>query len=641
MRPNEQWRPIGRFLENVLLLGLFKRLDDSEKARKLVLVNTITISAIIVLLVVGTITYFRGNTLLAVLDLAAAILLSGCIYVLRRFEKERIPVYVGMGIMTGLYCYLFFTGGAGGTGFLWYYTYPLFTLYVMGKRDGVVANAILFTPSFVYLLMLWNDPDPLYSQDFTIRFIPSLLCVFIFSYLFETTRQKTYGKLQTKHHELESSIEELRDKEAELQKAHDSLETKVAERTKALEESNEELLSEIEERKRAEKKQKALEGQLLQAEKMQAIGTLAGGVAHDLNNILSGITSYPELMLMHLPQDSPLRKSLNLIHASGQRAVAMVQDLLSMSRRGAAVFDTIDLKDVIRGYLSSPEFDKMLSHYPDVNIKTGFSSPPYTVRGSMVQLSKIIMNLVTNAAESMPDGGDIEISLKGMQDGDESTPEHLQLNQFVKMTVSDTGMGIPPEVIDRIYEPFYTTKRMGRSGTGLGMAVVWGTVQDHGGFITVQSERGKGTVFDVWFPAVEPGKQKRCEPVSNIAVGDNETILVVDDIAEQREIATAILKDLRYRVHTVNSGEDAIDYLKFHEADLIILDMSMDPGINGLETFRRIREFKPDQRAVIASGFSDHQLVKQALSIGACTYIKKPYTITAISKAVWDCLSNV
>ncbi len=632
---NHQWgRSFIRFFENLLLVGLYKRLDDSEMARKMVLVNTITLSAIIVLVIVGTISFFRGNTILGLLDLSAAALLSVCIFVLRKSGKHRFPIYVGMGIMTVLYAFLFFSGGAGGTGFLWYYTYPLFTLYVMGKRGGVVANVILLAPSFVYLVTIWDVSDPPYSQDFTIRFVPSLLCVFIFSYLFEATRQKTQGKLQAKQSELESSIEDLRDKEAELQKARDSLETKVEKRTKALQESNDILVNEIEERKRAERKQKALESQLLHAKKMQAIGTLAGGVAHDLNNILSGITSYPELMLIHLPPDSPLRKPLNTIQTSGQKAVAIVQDLLAMSRRGAAEYKPVNLEIVIQDYLHSPEFKKLRSYYKGVSIKTHFTSPPFTISGSTVHLSKAIMNLVTNATESMPDGGDIYIGLEGMQHGSDVIPKHLPSEQYVKMTISDTGIGIPPDVIDRIYEPFFSTKKMGRSGTGLGMAVVWGTVQDHKGFIDVQSVPGKGTVFEIWFPAVEAVTQTEEKPVSDLAIGSNETILVVDDMDEQREIATVILEELRYRVHTVASGEEAIAHLKANDVDLVLMDMAMDPGINGLETYRRILEFKPKQRTIIASGFSDASLVEKAMKIGACTFIKKPYSVTAISRAV-------
>lgn len=465
MRDSKLKPSFRQLLEDIFLLGIYKRPGDVEQARKLVLVNTITLLAIVILLIVGTITYIRGNVVVATLDLSAAALLLVCIYILRRTGKHQIPIYLGMSIMTSLYMYLFISGGANNTGHLWYYTYPLFTLYIMGKRDGSIFNAILLIPSFVYLLMMWPDANPQYSQDFTVRFIPSLTCMFIFSYLFETTRRKTHGKLQGKREELEATITALQHKEVELQKARDSLESQVDTRTRELKQSNEELKIEIAERKSSETRRKKLETQLVRAQKMQAIGTLAGGVAHDLNNILSGITSYPELLLADLPAESPLRRPLETILNSGQKAVTIVQDLLTLSRRSAAVFQCVDLQQVVSDYLASPEFKKMISFHDGVTVETRFNAPPFTISGSVVHLSKTIMNLVTNAAEAMPEGGKTIIELKGVlvTEGDQSVAG-LKPGQYVKLSVSDSGTGMPSDVLDRIYEPFFTTKKMGRSG---------------------------------------------------------------------------------------------------------------------------------------------------------------------------------
>jgi C4-dicarboxylate-specific signal transduction histidine kinase/ActR/RegA family two-component response regulator len=510
----------------------------------------------------------------------------------------------------------------------------------MGKRDGVIANLILMVPSFTYLFTMWHDVDPLYSQDFTIRFIPSLFFVFIFSYFFEATRLKAFHKLQKKQDQLVETIGELQRKEGELKKAHDSLEAQVAERTNALRRTNEELIIEIEERKRSEVRQKTLENQLLQAQKMQAIGTLAGGVAHDLNNILSGITSYPELMLMKLPQESPLRAPLKTIQTSGEKAAAIVQDLLTLSRRGAATFSPVDLHIVITEYLESPELKKMLSFHPGVTVKTHFESPPFAISGSTVHLSKTIMNLVTNAAEAMPKGGCIGIELRGTHlDPGQRISDKLAPGRYVKLTVSDSGKGIDPLIIDRIYEPFFTTKKMGRSGTGLGMAVVWGTVEDHQGHINILSSPDSGTAFELWFPAIEDDVKKPiCAAAELPRANHDESVLVVDDIAEQREIAKAILIDLGYTVTMVDSGENAVAYLQEMDADLLLLDMAMEPGLDGLETYRRVLEFKPGQRAVIVSGFSDSGRIRSALKLGAYCYVKKPYAIESISKAIRDAL---
>jgi signal transduction histidine kinase/CheY-like chemotaxis protein len=636
--PNSK-HPIVRFFVNLFLVGIYKNPQNYEKARKLVIVNSITLYAIVVLLIIGTIIYLRGNIMHGLLDISIAMLLLGCIVYLRRFGRHQLPIYVGIAAMTLLYGFLFFTGGGSGTGFIWYFTYPLFTLYIMGKRDGAIANMILMVPSFIYLVTMWNDPDPMYSQDFIIRFIPSVFCVFVFSYIFETTRLIAFRKLQEKQNQLVETIGELRRKEGELKKAHDSLEAQVAERTNALRRTNEELTIEIEERKRYQKRQKTLENQLLHAQKMQAIGTLAGGVAHDLNNILSGITTYPELMLMQLPEESPLRAPLKTIQISGEKAAVIVQDLLTLSRRGAATFYPVDLRIVVTDYLASPELKKMLSFHPGVTVKTHFESPPFAISGSTVHLSKTIMNLVTNAAEAMPKGGCIGIALHGTHlEPGHRISDRLSPGRYVKLIVSDSGKGIDPLVIDRIYEPFFTTKKMGRSGSGLGMAVVWGTVEDHQGYIRVKSSPDSGTAFELWFPAIEADEQQLVRTETELPRADSESVLVVDDIADQREIAKAILTDLDYNVTTVGSGEEAITHLKKTDVDLLLLDMAMEPGLDGLETYRRILEFKPDQRAVIVSGFSDSELIRSTLELGAHCYVKKPYAIESISKAVREAL---
>ncbi len=639
MRTLDSKHPIVRFFGKIFLIGIYQYLKDYEKARKLIIVNSITLYAIVVLLIIGTINLVRGLSVLGVVDITTAVLLIGCIVYVRWFGRYKLPTIVGMGAMTGLYGFLFFTGGGNGNGYIWYYTYPLFTLYIMGKRGGVIANLILMVPSFIYLVSMWHDTDPLYSQDFIVRFIPSLFCVFIFSFIFEKTRSIAFRKLKEKQDQLVDTIGELRQKESELKKAHDSLEAQVTERTNALRRTNEELTIEIEERKRSQKRQQRLENQLLQAQKMEAIGTLAGGVAHDLNNILSGITSYPELMLMKLPEESPLRAPLKTIQNSGEKAAAIVQDLLTLSRRGAAAFHPVDLRIVVTDYLHSPELKKMLSFHPGVTVKTLFDAPPFAISGSTVHLSKTIMNLVTNAAEAMPHGGCIGIELYGTQ----LEPGHrisngLAPGRYVKLIVSDSGNGIDPHVIDRIYEPFFTTKKMGRSGSGLGMAVVWGTVEDHQGHIKVQSSPESGTAFELWFPAIEADQQQLDPTEAELPRAHHESVLVVDDVAEQREIAQAILTDLGYDVTTIDSGENAIAYLKEADVDLLLLDMSMEPGLNGLETYSRILEFKPDQRAVIASGFSDSEPIQSTLKLGAHCYIKKPYAIESIAKAVRNAL---
>lgn len=379
-----------------------------------------------------------------------------------------------------------------------------------------------------------------------------------------------------------------------------------------------------------------LEVQLQQAQKMEAIGTLAGGVAHDLNNILSGIVSYPELLLMDLPEDSPLRKPILTIKKSGERAAIIVQDLLTLARRGVSVSEVVNLNNIISEQLTSLEYEKLKSFHPDVQVETHFEKDLLNIKGSTAHLSKTVMNLISNAAEAMPDGGNIFISTENRYiDRPITGYDHVEEGDYVTVTIFDTGIGISEEDIKKIFEPFYTKKVMGRSGTGLGMAVVWGTVKDHKGYINVESSEGQGTTFTLYFPVT------REEIVSDISVlhieeymGKGELILVVDDVEEQCEIASRILNKLGYSAISVLSGEEAVDYMKDNSADLLVLDMIMDPGIDGLETYKRILELHPGQKAIIASGFSETERVKEAQRLGAGKYIKKPYALEKIGLAV-------
>jgi len=256
--------------------------------------------------------------------------------------------------------------------------------------------------------------------------------------------------------------------------------------------------------------------------------------------------------------------------------------------------------------------------------------------GSPVHLSKTIMNLVSNAAEAMPGGGNIFVSTESRYiDRPIRGYDNVKEGDYVILTVSDTGAGISKEDMERIFEPFYTKKVMGRSGTGLGMAVVWGTVKDHKGYIDVQSNEGRGTTFTLYFPVIRKevtGKEEAL-PMEEY-MGKGESILVVDDVEEQREIASRILNKLGYSVTSVSSGEEAVDYMKDNSAGLLILDMLMDPGIDGLETYKRILELHPGQKAIIASGFSETDRVKEAQRLGAGKYIKKPYTLEKIGLAI-------
>ncbi len=379
-----------------------------------------------------------------------------------------------------------------------------------------------------------------------------------------------------------------------------------------------------------------LEVELQRAQKMEALGTLAGGVAHDLNNILSGIVSYPDLLLRDLPTDSSMRRPIQTIQKSGEKAATIVQDMLTLARRGVVTKEVVNLADVVRDYLASPEHGRLQAYHPQVDFTCQAENGLFNIVGSIVHLVKTVMNLVSNAAEAMPEGGTVHIELENRYvDRPLAGYDTVEEGDYAVLSVSDTGVGITPEDRDRIFEPFFTKKELGRSGTGLGMAVVWGTVKDHRGYVHVESKLTRGTTLTVYIPAT----RKQASPVEmgdsvERYIGSGETILIVDDVRQQRDIATDMLISLNYVPHSVASGEKAVEYLRQHSADLMILDMIMDPGMGGLQTFQEALKLHPNQRTLLVSGYSKTDDVRKAQEMGAGRYLKKPYSLEGLAKAV-------
>jgi len=411
------------------------------------------------------------------------------------------------------------------------------------------------------------------------------------------------------------------------------LEQRVAEKSR-------ELFQEASERRATEEK-------LHRAEKMEAIGLMASGIAHDLNNILSGMISYPELLLMHLPDDSKLRQPITAIKESGLRAAEVVADLLTVARDAAKVRIRANINTLVLEFLQSPEAEKIHSLYPELTISTQLAKPLGSICCSPTHVNKCIMNLVLNAAEAIDGAGQIVICTENQKlTAKEANVIAVKMGRYVTLSVSDNGSGIESEDLQHIFEPFYTKKKMGRSGTGIGLAVVWNSMQDHGGTVTVKSAE-TGTNFTLFFPQSE----EDCNPLGDKIElqltgidtelrGHGEQILVVDDEDRQRDIALQILNELGYRAEVASSGKEAVDYVREESVDLLLLDMVMDPGMDGLQTFTEITRFKPEQKALIVSGFSETSKVEKALSLGAKGFLKKPYTLRQVAVAVQKSLKN-
>ena len=404
------------------------------------------------------------------------------------------------------------------------------------------------------------------------------------------------------------------------------------------------ITRDITERKQAEEERRILLERLHRVEKIESLGTLAGGVAHDLNNVLGVLVGYTQLMLTKIEKDNPLTKYLHNILKSSEKGTAIIQDMLTMARRGVNVStEVVNLNNIISDFLQTPEFDRIQSYHPHVTFDKVLAGDLLNMKGMPVHLGKALMNLISNATEAITDKGEVTITTgncyldKPLSDGTE-----VRRGDYVALTICDSGQGISPSDIGRIFEPFYTKKVMGRSGTGLGLSVVWGTIKDHDGYIDVQSEPGRGSTFTIYFPAThETIDSKRPKDMSpDTYMGRGESVLVIDDIHDQREVATSMLSKLGYQVKAMASGEDAVDYMNHQSTDVLVLDMLMEPGIDGLETYKRILKKHPGQKAIIVSGFSETARVKQAMKLGAGAYVQKPYLLENIGMALRKVLSE-
>ena len=385
---------------------------------------------------------------------------------------------------------------------------------------------------------------------------------------------------------------------------------------------------------------KRLEAQLLHAQKMEAVGTLAGGIAHDFNNILQAVSGYCQLLLMRKGANEPDRNYLNQINGSIQRATELVHQLLIFSHKVEGKFRPVGInrKVVLVHELLKETIPKM------VDIELHLADDLKTINADPIQLEQIIMNLAVNARDAMPDGGKLIIKTENVVLTGKYCTVHLGATpgEHVLLSISDTGFGIEKEIQEHIFEPFYTTKEAGR-GTGLGLAIVYGIVKNHDGYIMCYSEPGQGTIFRIYFPALEAGVTERepePEEVEELQGGD-ETILLVDDEDTILDISSNMLGQYGYTAIEARSGEDAIKIYK-KEKDrigLVILDVGM-PGMGGHKCLRKLLKIDPVVRVIISSGYLDDGRVRETKEAGAAGFIGKPYQLVDLLKKVREVLDG-
>jgi nitrogen-specific signal transduction histidine kinase/CheY-like chemotaxis protein len=376
---------------------------------------------------------------------------------------------------------------------------------------------------------------------------------------------------------------------------------------------------------------KRLESQLLQAQKMKAIGTLAGGIAHDFNNLLMGIEGHTSLMFLDVDADHPHFKNIKGIGDMVKRGANLTKQLLGFARGSKSEIRPTDLNELIQK--SSEMFGRTKK---EIRTHREGEEDVWTVAVDPAQIEQVLLNLYVNAWQAMPGGGDLYIRGENVTlDENAATLYGARPGNYVKVSVTDTGVGMDEETQQRIFEPFFTTKEMGR-GTGLGLASAYGIIKNHGGIINVYSTKGQGTTFNIYLPTTvglisEKSREKRAEEIQR----GHETVLLVDDEDIIIDVSQKMLKEIGYKVMLAKSGKEAVEVYRKHkdEIDLVILDMIM-PDMGGGDVYDTLKKIDPDIVVLLSSGYSINGQATEILERGCNGFIQKPFNVSQLSQAI-------
>lgn len=742
---------VKSLINNIITSGLEHH--DIEDMRKIKMINIMSIIAMAILIPLGIVDLIQGSHTVGLFVLVISAILLCNQYYLRKSGNYLVPIYCGTSIVALYFFYALVTGGVNGTGHLWYFTFPLFALFLLGTRRGALATILLLSSSIGFFFYEPSSPlFMIYSTDFKIRFVLSYIVIFLFSYLFEDLRKKSQltltlanvelqeskKELQQAHEELELRIEE---RTADLRKANEQLEREVEERRKteqALRESEERyrnifeqsrdpiyittregwfidvnqsfmdlfgyrreeigdlnaidfysdpkdrskfqraveregavidfelklrkkngeeidclltttvrqsndghilgyqgIIRDITEHKRAEEEKKRLEAQLQYAQRMEALGTLAGGIAHNFNNLLMGIMGNTSLLLLDTESESPKYAKLKKIERLIDSGSLLTKQLLGYAREGRYEIEPIDMNRVVR-----ETSDTFAMTKKNITVHQELDEMPYVVKADQGQIEQVLWNLYVNAADAMPTGGELFLTTRNVTDKEMTDkPYKVTPGNYVLLTVRDTGTGMDRRTMERIFEPFFTTKGLSK-GTGLGLASVYGMVKAHGGYIDVESKKGKGTTFNIYLPESQeefPEKEVRPEKIEE----GKEILLLVDDEAMLLEVGQEMLEIMGYTVYTAGGGKEAMEIFKAHHdtIDMVILDMIM-PDMGGGETYDKLKQINPNVKVLLSSGYSIDSQASEIMKRGCDGFIQKPFEITDLSRKLRDILDK-
>lgn len=395
------------------------------------------------------------------------------------------------------------------------------------------------------------------------------------------------------------------------------------------------LLSDITDQVNAEMEKDRLEAQFLQAQKMEAIGTLAGGIAHNFNNLLMGIKGAISLMLFNISENHPYYERLRSVELQVESGADLTKQLLGFARGGKYEIKTTDLNDII--HKSATVFGQTKK---EIIITEKYAPGLWKVEVDQGQFEQVMFNLYINAWQAMPEGGNLNLETANCElDDDYCRQYFIKSGRYVKITVADTGLGMDSQVCARVFEPFFTTKEMGR-GTGLGLATVYGIIKSHGGFISVISELEKGSLFTIYLPASHRDTVEEVTKIPDLSPG-METILLIDDENMVIEVTKELLEMLGYKVIMATSGSDALNIYreKAKEISLVVLDMIM-PGMSGGETFDALKRINPAVKVILSSGYSLNSKVSDILERGCLAFLQKPFSTHELSGTIRKALAE-
>jgi two-component system cell cycle sensor histidine kinase/response regulator CckA len=521
-----------------------------------------------------------------------------------------------------------------------YYLIPLLLFRFTGKRRDIAFNWI-FVAFGVFILACGTSHllgavtvfNAVYRLEGVVKAttaIASMATFILLARMMPTlVALPSPSELAAVNRKLAAQIDERRAAEAEVRRVNTELEERVASRTSSLEHAMGELRQEMDRRR-------DLEGQLIQAQKMEAIGRLAGGVAHDFNNLLSVILGYGEMLRERNAADPEALEFAEEVLRAGERAAALTKQLLAFSRRQLAVPRILDLNNIVR------QMEKMLRRIigEDLTLEMRLSPSLSPVKIDPSHIDQVIINLAVNSRDAMPDGGTLVIETANVELTAEYAATHLGIapGQYVMLAVSDTGTGMDAATRARIFEPFFTTKEKGK-GTGLGLSIVYGIVKQDGGEIMVYSEPGMGTAFKIYLPAVKEAAEPLPAAMPEILQAPlTATILLVEDEEQVRHLTRTILQTQGYRVLEAASPGRALELLRetSEPVDLLLSDIVL-PERNGLDLAREVRAMRPGIKLLFMSGYTDAAVLNQGLTPDT-PFIQKPFTAAGLRQKLAEVL---